>query len=211
MGRSPAVNRNSFCFITQKTRILQTNLDLWIHLLWSEVMTKACSFIKSYSLKPWTLHQKRSVLIQLEQKTHLFRPITGHFACKKYQFCKFLLKFIFPCAILNRNMGWCACSLNVEIFYHSRYALSSLFLFLMPEFSGFFHFLMVSFWNHVSLVLLIPISEVLSLFRHVWQLIFCRNFNLTKTNHILPQIFIKYFLFPSFQKPQLCELFLHFF
>ena len=102
-------------------------------------MTKACSFIKSYSLKPWTLHQKCPVLIQLEQKAPHFWPSTGHFACKKYQFSRFQLKSRIPCAILGSSVGWCTCSLMWKYSTIATLCCQALFLRLLPEISGFFH------------------------------------------------------------------------
>ena len=102
-------------------------------------MTKACSFIKFYLPKPWTRHQKCPILIQLEQKPHPFRPLTGHFACKNCQFCKFLLKCISHCAILNRNMGRYVSLLMWKYSTIAKMHCQALFLCLLPEISGFFH------------------------------------------------------------------------
>ena len=112
-------------------------------------MTKACSFIKFYSLKPWIWHQKRPILIQLEQKAPLFLAFTGHFACKIYQFYRFLLKSIFPCAILCSSVGRYACSLMWRYSNIAAMHCQALFLCQSPEFSGFFHFHFPNLFTHI--------------------------------------------------------------
>lgn len=145
--------------------------------------------------------------MQLEQNAYHFQPFTGQFARKMHQFIKFLLKFSPCCAILSCNMGWCACSLMWKYSTIAGSRCQAFFCAFCPRFRAFFFSPVLP----AGLFPFSPRSLDSFAFCHLWQLIFCRNSNLTNTDLIFPAKFMRYFLFCTFQKSHLCELFLYFF